>query len=161
MHSSDEKINASAAARVRRMSASDIPAAISILAESPEAATWSSASLSDSASHGLAWTAELHGGVAGILIGLVAADEFEVLNLAVGEACRRRGVATQLVRAALEYSRSSGARQAYLEVRVSNEGGIAFYKRMGFRACGRRRNYYSNPVEDAVQLVLHNFGTTP
>jgi len=116
---------------------------------------WSRESLLESVSGGIAWAAELDGRVAGILIGQIAADEFEILNLAVGKACRRRGVATQLVRAAFENARSAGARQAYLEVRASNEGGIAFYTRMGFRICGRRPNYYRDPAEEAVLLVLH------
>jgi ribosomal-protein-alanine N-acetyltransferase len=79
----------------------------------------------ESASQGIAWAAELDGCVAGILIGRVAADEFEILNLAVRQACRRRGVATQLVRAALDYARTAGATQTYLEVRASNEAAIA------------------------------------
>jgi ribosomal-protein-alanine N-acetyltransferase len=40
-------------------------------------------------------------------------------------------------------------------VRASNAGGIAFYARMGFRECGRRPNYYRDPMEDAVLLVSH------
>lgn len=159
MHSSGGKFNNPNAVTVRRMSASDASPAYSILEESPEASIWSTESLQESVSQGVAWAAELDGRVAGILIGRVAADEFDILNLAVGKASRRRGVATQLVGAALEYARAAGALQAYLEVRASNEGGIAFYTRMGFRVCGRRPNYYSDPVEDAVLLVLHNWGT--
>ncbi len=109
----------------------------------------------ESVSNGIAWAAELHGSIAGILIGRVAADEFEILNLAVGKAWRRRGVATKLVGAALAHARTAGAGQAYLDVRASNQGGIAFYERLGFRVCGRRPNYYRNPPEDAVLLVLH------
>ena len=143
------------AVTVRRMSASDASAALAILKESPEASIWSRESLLESVSQGIAWAAELDGRVAGFLIGRVAADEFEILNLAVAKACRRRGIATQLVSAALEYAQTAGARQTYLEVRASNEGGIAFYTRMGFRECGRRPNYYRDPVDDAVLLVLH------
>jgi len=151
-----EKIGNTSAINLRRMSASDASAALSILQESPEASLWSRESLLESVSQGLAWAAELDGRVAGILIGRIAADEFEILNLAVGETSRRRGVATQLIGAALEFARTSGARKAYLEVRASNEGGIALYARLGFTFCGRRPNYYRNPVEDAVLLVLHN-----
>jgi ribosomal-protein-alanine N-acetyltransferase len=100
--------------------------------------------------------AELGGSFAGILIGRVAADEFEVLNLAVAKARRRRGVATQLVEVALEDARIAGARQTYLEVRASNKGGIALYERLGFRVCGRRPNYYRDPIEDAILLVLQD-----
>jgi ribosomal-protein-alanine N-acetyltransferase len=161
MLSPGEKIGNSPAVSVRRMSASDVSAALSILEESPEASIWSRESLLESASQGIAWAAELDGRDAGILIGRVAADEFEILNLAVGKACRRRGVATQLVSAALEYARTAGVLQTYLEVRASNEGGIALYMRKGFRVCGRRPNYYRNPTEDAVLLVLHENGINP
>ena len=159
MHAPGEKMGSSPCVTVRRMSASDISAAHSILEESPEASLWSREALLESASLGNAWAAELNGRVAGILIGRVAADELEILNLAVGKEFRRRGVASQLVKAVLDWSRAEGARQAYLEVRASNEGGIAFYARMGFRACGRRPNYYRDPVEDAILLVLGAEGT--
>lgn len=148
-----KKFSEASAVAVRRMSASDVSAALSILEESPEAAIWPRASLLESASRETAWVAELDGRVAGILIGRVAADEFEILNLAVGKAFRRRGVATQLVSAAVDSARTEGARQAYLEVRASNEGGIAFYTRFGFRQFGRRIGYYHNPVEDAAVLA--------
>jgi [ribosomal protein S18]-alanine N-acetyltransferase len=155
MPASGENIGESSTITVRRMFASDVPSVLSILRESPEASIWSEESLLESASRGLAWTAELNGHLAGILIGRVAADEFEILNLAVGKECRRRGVATKLVGAAVESVGMEGARQSYLEVRASNEGAIALYAGMGFRVCGRRPNYYSHPTEDAVLLVLH------
>jgi ribosomal-protein-alanine N-acetyltransferase len=60
------------------------------------------------------------------------------------------------VTSALIDAHSAGARHAYLEVRASNQGAIAFYTRLGFRACGRRPKYYRNPEEDAVLLVSDN-----
>ena len=146
---------------VRPMAASDVPAVQSILDESPQASMWSSESLLEWASHRSAWVAELDGRFAGILFGRVAADEFEIVNLAVGKASRRKGVATNLLRTAFEKARSEGAREFYLEVRASNEAAISFYMRMGFRDCGRRTNYYSNPVEDAVILNFHNQEKNP
>jgi ribosomal-protein-alanine N-acetyltransferase len=142
------------------MSASDVPAALAVLQESPEASTWSRETLTESATQGNTWAVELDGNFAGFLIGRVAGDEFEILNLAVAKACRRRGVATQLVGAALEYARTADAPEAYLEVRASNEGGIAFYTQRGFLVCGRRTNYYRDPAEDAVLLVFHNRTTS-
>jgi len=159
MQAPGEKTRATSSMKIRQLSASDVPVALSILEESPEASIWSRESLLKCASQGISWAAELDGRVVGILIGRAAADEFEILNLAVGKALRRRGVATQLVRAAVESARIAGARQFYLEVRASNEGAIALYKQMGFYISGRRRNYYSNPMEDAVLLVLHKNGT--
>jgi ribosomal-protein-alanine N-acetyltransferase len=159
MHPPGEKINNASAVSVRRMTLADVPTALSILKESPEASIWSSESLSESVSRGIAWAAEESGRVAGILIGRVAADEFEILNLAVEKRSRRRGLATQLVTTALEHARTEGAKQTYLEVRDGNLDGIAFYTRLGFNVCGRRPNYYRNPVEDAVLFVLHKNGT--
>jgi ribosomal-protein-alanine N-acetyltransferase len=141
---------------VRRMTGSDVSDAHSILQESPEASPWSMESLLESVSQEEIWAAEMDGRLAGLLIGRIAADEFEILNLAVGGEFRRRGVATQLVRAALESAKIAGARKTFLEVRASNEGGIQLYKRLGFQTCGRRMNYYRDPVEDAVQMVFHN-----
>lgn len=159
MHAPGEKISASSTIAVRRMSAQDVVAALSILEESPEASLWSRESLLESAAQGAAWTADLDGRMAGFLIGRAAADEFEILNLAIGEACRRRGVATKLVRFVLQEAQSAGARQSFLEVRASNQGGIALYTRLGFRLLGCRPNYYRNPVEDAALLVLDNLET--
>jgi [ribosomal protein S18]-alanine N-acetyltransferase len=156
-----EKIGNSPAVTVRRMTASDASAAHLMLKESPEASIWSRESLLESVSQGIAWAAELDGRVTGILIGRVAADEFEILNLAVVNACRRRGIATQLVKFAREYASAAGARRTYLEVRASNAGGIAFYTRMGFRECGRRPNYYHDPMEDAVLLVSYREENIP
>jgi [ribosomal protein S18]-alanine N-acetyltransferase len=150
-----EKIGDAPAITVRPMTASDTSAAHLILKESPEASIWSRESLLESVSQGIVWAAELDGRVAGILIGRVASDEFEILNLAVAKACRRRGIATQLVKFAREYASAAGARRTYLEVRASNAGGIDFYTHMGFRECGRRLNYYRDPIEDAVLLVSH------
>jgi ribosomal-protein-alanine acetyltransferase len=155
------KINATARVSVRVMQASDIFAAHSILKESPEASMWSRESLMESASRGIALVAELDGSIAGILVGRAAADEFEILNLAVGKAWRRRGAASQLVASAVTRAQSEGAAQVHLEVRASNAGAIALYEKMGFRISGRRPNYYREPVEDAVLLVFHNSEQTP
>jgi [ribosomal protein S18]-alanine N-acetyltransferase len=157
---SGNKAEDRAAIVVRRLSASDIPPGVAILKESPEASMWSEESLSESAAQGIAWVAELSvdvagGGLAGILVGRIAADEFEILNMAVAKDFRRRGVATQMVRVAIREAEAAGAAKTYLEVRALNQGGIAFYTQFGFRVCGRRSNYYRDPAEDAVLMLLH------
>lgn len=160
MRSPGEKIGNSSTMAVRRMSPSDVSAALSqleaILKESPEASIWSKESLLESAFKGEVWVAESDGLPVGILIGRVAADEYEIFNLAIRKAFRRRGIATQLVRASLASAQTAGARNSYLEVRASNERAIAFYERMGFQARGRRPNYYRGPDEDAVLMIYHN-----
>ena len=138
---------------VRKFATSDVPAVLAILQESPEAAAWSQESLLqlDSVAP-TAWVAERNGVVAGFLIGRSAADEFEILNMAVSRPHRRQGIGSKLLESALEDSRKAGTARVYLEVRASNEPAIALYKRHGFTECGRRVRYYRDPVEDAVLL---------
>jgi tRNA threonylcarbamoyladenosine biosynthesis protein TsaB len=152
MRTPEDALSGSSDAGIRAMSQSDVSALLSILAESPEASLWSEASLLETCSSGSAWIAEREGRVVGFLIGRVAADEFEILNVAVARSNRRRGIASGLVKAALEWSRTAGARRAYLEVRASNEAAIALYVRHEFCICGRRARYYQHPVEDAMVL---------
>jgi ribosomal-protein-alanine N-acetyltransferase len=113
---------------------------------------WSTASLRSSLA-GPALVAEGPGGdVVGYLFLQVAADQGEILNLAVHPAHRRRGVARRLTEVALSQFGHRGVRTAYLEVRRSNHGAQAFYERMGFRPVGLRRGYYRRPREDALVL---------
>jgi ribosomal-protein-alanine acetyltransferase len=161
MHSSGEKVSKSPVTTVRRISASDATSVHAILRESPEASVWSVESLRESFSQGIAWAADAEGRVAGVLIGRVAADEFEILNLAVEKAFRRKGIATQLVATALEHALASGVRQTLLEVRASNKEAIAFYSHMRFLQYAVRANYYRDPVEDAVMFVLHTPENNP
>jgi ribosomal-protein-alanine N-acetyltransferase len=136
---------------IRDLAAQDIPAISAILRESPQAARWSEESLLQSASDGsAAWVAELNGIVAGFLIGRRAADEFEILNMAVAVVHRGHGIGSKLLQSALDFT---GITRVYLEVRASNRPAIALYARHGFTECGRRPRYYWDPVEDALLLA--------
>jgi [ribosomal protein S18]-alanine N-acetyltransferase len=137
---------------VRGMIRSDVPAMLSILCESPETSMWSENSLRESCGSESAWVAERGKCVVGFLIGRAAADEFEILNLAVAKAYRRNGIGSRLLESALNWFRTAETQRAYLEVRASNEAAIALYERHGFSACGRRARYYQHPVEDAIVL---------
>jgi [ribosomal protein S18]-alanine N-acetyltransferase len=76
----------------------------------------------------------------------------EVEGLVVDEKYRRQGMGSALLGACLEWAADAGASSMRLEVRVSNTAALALYQRHGFSAVGRRRAYYSAPVEDAVLL---------
>jgi ribosomal-protein-alanine N-acetyltransferase len=93
------------------------------------------------------------GTVAGYVIALAAADECEILNIAVSATSRRTGLGGTLLDSALERAAARGAEQFYLEVRESNEAAKRLYASRGFNELSRRRKYYRDPVEDA--LVLH------
>ena len=57
-------------------------------------------------------------------------------------------------RLAIDESERRHARKVVLEVRKSNNPAINFYLGFDFRIAGERRNYYSNPVEDAYVMEL-------
>ena len=79
-------------------------------------------------------------------------DELHINNLAVAPAHRRSRAATELLTRVLEDGAKLGARRATLEVRRSNGPAQQLYERFGFSVAGVRRDYYSNPVEDALVL---------
>ncbi|HSC88502.1 MAG TPA: ribosomal protein S18-alanine N-acetyltransferase [Polyangiaceae bacterium] len=94
------------------------------------------------------WVAGALGQPSGFALGWVVADELEVLDVAVHEAERRRGLGRSLVRALFEAAEARGARSAYLEVRASNTAAQALYVALGFVRDGERRGYYGDG-EDA------------
>ncbi len=75
--------------------------------------------------------------------------EREILNIAVGERFRRKGVGWQL----LQHELKHGA-NVYLEVRESNIAAIQLYQKAGFIEAGRRREYYQNPLESAIVMRM-------
>jgi ribosomal-protein-alanine N-acetyltransferase len=78
------------------------------------------------------------------------ADAWHVMNVAVDEAYRRRGIATKLLNRLFELTSSDDRRGYTLEVRVSNGEAIKLYERLGFVARGIRRGYYTDNREDAL-----------
>jgi ribosomal-protein-alanine N-acetyltransferase len=91
--------------------------------------------------------------VAGYSVLIFAADEAELANLAVAAAERRLGIGRILLDDVIAEAGTRGANRIYLEVRESNAAARALYSQAGFREMGRRRRYYSAPVEDAVIMV--------
>jgi [ribosomal protein S18]-alanine N-acetyltransferase len=77
-------------------------------------------------------------------------DAWHVMNIAVTPPYRRRGVASVLLERLFELTGSDERRGYTLEVRVSNEGAIKLYERLGFVARGVRRGYYTDNREDAL-----------
>lgn len=84
----------------------------------------------------------------------LAADEGEITNVAVDPVYRRQGVAQAMLQQLLQQAEKQGARHIFLEVRSSNQSARALYEKLGFTACGIRKNFYQKPVEDACVMVL-------
>jgi [ribosomal protein S18]-alanine N-acetyltransferase len=77
-------------------------------------------------------------------------DAWHIMNLAVHNLFRRRGVASRLIGELFERTAGDPRRGYTLEVRISNTTAIALYERFGFEASGVRRGYYTDNREDAL-----------
>ena len=84
-------------------------------------------------------------------------DEGQITNIAVHPDFRRRGLGEKIVSALLKYGSENGINLFSLEVRESNVAAIALYEKLGFVSAGKRKNFYSEPSEDAI-VMLKNIG---
>ena len=90
-----------------------------------------------------------NGEVVGYVGSQTVLQEADMMNIAVADTHRRRGIAKMLVE---ELILQLDAYQLSLEVRSSNAPAIALYENLGFQQVGLRKNYYRNPKEDALIL---------
>jgi ribosomal-protein-alanine N-acetyltransferase len=142
------------ATKLRRATTSDLDGILEI-EHSAFSDPWSRASFEDYIDNPNAhvFIAERDGdGVLGYVVLLATPPDADIANLAVAARARRNGIGRRLVGAALDAARVVGVRHVYLEVRESNNTAISLYESAGFRMIGRRRSYYSRPVEDARVL---------
>lgn len=92
--------------------------------------------------------------VAGYIVGRIGAEELHINNVAVRENFRRRGVGRALLNLILEAGKCSKIPTAFLELRAGNSAALALYEECGFRVTARRSRYYSDPVEDALVMII-------
>jgi len=97
---------------------------------------------------------EVDGSALGFAIVRTIFDEAELLTIGVLPAARRRGAAIALLKAGFIAARSSGAHAIYLEVGEDNPAAMALYRKLGFRATGRRKNYYRRANRRQVAAIL-------
>lgn len=86
----------------------------------------------------------------GFVILQVAADQAEILTIAVAPEFRRKGLGRSLVRAAEASARKRSARSLWLDVSADNRAACLLYDTLGYKEDGRRKGYYSG--SDAVLL---------
>jgi [ribosomal protein S18]-alanine N-acetyltransferase len=98
------------------------------------------------------YVAEVGGAVVGYAAFWSVGEQGELGNLAVDEGWRGRGIASSLMHDVFDAARGRGVREVFLEVRVSNRSAQAIYEHHGFERVGRRKGYYTAPVEDAYVL---------
>jgi tRNA threonylcarbamoyl adenosine modification protein YeaZ/ribosomal-protein-alanine acetyltransferase len=92
--------------------------------------------------------------VVGVVAGLLIEGEFQIDNVVVDAAFRRRGFGTRLLQEALNVAFGKGARTSVLEVRENNHETRVLYEKLGFRTVGRRKDYYTDPQDDALTMLL-------
>ena len=90
--------------------------------------------------------------IAGFVIFHVSGTNSEVYNIAVDIHHARCGIGKQLMTTVMTESLKRYATRILLEVRKSNASAIRFYEQFGFKIMGERKDYYSNPIEDAYVM---------
>lgn len=100
-------------------------------------------------------TAPEHAGkpqLLGYVIFYYVLDEGEIARIATSPQHRRQGVAVRLLEKMRAFSYEQNITRWLLDVRISNETAIHFYKAAGFAEDGVRKNFYANPPEDAILM---------
>lgn len=81
-------------------------------------------------------------------------DEAELFKICVDEFYRRKGYGTILMDDFITYARQNNVKNINLEVRSNNNQAIEFYKQYGFIEISIRKEYYKEPISDAVIMQL-------
>jgi len=89
-------------------------------------------------------------GLVGFILSRLAADEAEILSVAVAPAWRGRGLARPLLDLHLRRLAGLGARAVFLEVDEHNAPAVRLYRRAGFFDVGRRQSYYDSGTNALV-----------
>jgi ribosomal-protein-alanine acetyltransferase len=155
--------------RVRLGTATDIPAVLDLEQQCPTAAHWTEhqyqKALREDKTGGrerlvLMVDADREGalplqphqpsGLLGFLVARRVGLEWELENIVVAPAARRKGLGVRLLGELLIRAREASCESIFLEVRDSNHAARILYEKLGFEAIGRRNRYYVNPPEDAI-----------
>lgn len=132
---------------IRRITREDLGAVAAIQSASHEASEWNAADYLDYDTF-LAFRSGDSQPAGFLVMRTLAPGEHELLNLAVAPELRRKKVASDLLRYAMDLAPGAW----FLEVRASNEAAQNLYKSFGFTISGKRKKYYQKPEEDAIVM---------
>ena len=90
----------------------------------------------------------------GFIISRIAADEAEILSVAIAAKYRGRGLSGGLLRTHLGYLAGYGLKTVFLEVEENNRPARALYERAGFRTVGRRERYYKDAGGEQLNALV-------
>ena len=93
-------------------------------------------------------------GIAGYIVARIGASELHINNVAVRESYRRQGIGQALLARILAEGKRAKIPTAFLELRAGNQTALTLYENCGFRVTARRSKYYSDPVEDALVMIV-------
>lgn len=118
---------------------------------------WSEAAVSahiENTENNLYTVFERDGAIVGYALGNHVLDEGELFRIGVIPEMRGCKIGAALMTDFLAKQRENGVVKLFLEVRSGNAAAIALYESFGFTEISRRKNYYRNPTEDAVNYML-------
>jgi ribosomal-protein-alanine N-acetyltransferase len=92
--------------------------------------------------------------IIGFSVSRIAADEAEILSIAVAQGHRGRGLSSQLLLTHLGHLAGRGVRTVFLEVEENNQPARRLYKRAGFAVAGRRERYYQQDSGEPLNALL-------
>ena len=92
--------------------------------------------------------------IVGFIISRLAADEAEILSVAIDRAWRGRGLSRRLLQVHLGHLAGHGIRVVFLEVEENNLPAVKLYQRSGFQTVGRREQYYREPSGQLLSALV-------
>lgn len=87
-------------------------------------------------------------GIVGYIIANILADETELLRIAVKKEKQNQGIAGRLLQ--VYFEAMPECKRFLLEVRAENASARHLYEKFGYREIATRKNYYKNPVDNAI-----------
>ena len=92
-------------------------------------------------------------GLVGYILGRKIPPEAEIYRVAVKKEKRQRGIGYRLLSYAIRCEIPEGVETVFLEVREANAAARALYRAEGFEEIAVRKNYYHDPVDNAIIMA--------
>jgi ribosomal-protein-alanine N-acetyltransferase len=102
----------------------------------------------------LAHRLRLRSRIIGFAVSRIAADEAEILSIAIASGHRGRGLSRELLLTHLGHLAGRGVRTVFLEVEENNQPARRLYDRVGFAIAGRRERYYREAGGEQLNALV-------
>ncbi len=142
---------------IRTAQPDDLRAIVNLARRTLQASQWTEEQFAKTLkenSHRTVWVDCRESTVTGFLIASEIASEWEIENIVIDPTSQRMNIATMLVQELIRKASEQNGRCVYLEVRSQNIPALSLYRKIGFVLVGLRKDYYSNPQDDALLFRL-------